>query len=251
MQTPGAVVYVVSSNLSKRQELEDLFASYGIRVVSFHSPAAYSAKGHNDAACLVLGLNILDDSGLEFQMALTERHAPPVVFVADHADPVSCVRAVKNGAVDILIGPLEPADLMSSVQAAFVRDQQSRNETTERTALMSRWRTLTPREMEVFHHTVAGLLNKQAAAELGVAENTYQVHRGRVMRKMKADSLADLVRMSTKLEPILRQDAQAIPVISRPVMRHEDLFAPIPLRGRAFQTSLGTRFTGSPVMRHC
>jgi FixJ family two-component response regulator len=92
---------------------------------------------------------------------------------------------------------------LASVDLAFARDRRFRRERLERVSLLTRWRTLTPRETEVFHHAVAGLLNKQAAAELGVAENTYQAHRGRVMKKMEANSLADLVRMSMKLEPIL------------------------------------------------
>jgi DNA-binding CsgD family transcriptional regulator len=94
--------------------------------------------------------------------------------------------------------------LRAAVELAFAQDRQNREERIERISLLTRWRTLTPTETEVFHHTVAGLLNKQAAAELGIAENTYQVHRGRVMKKMEANSLADLVRMSTKLEPILQ-----------------------------------------------
>jgi FixJ family two-component response regulator len=112
---------------------------------------------------------------------------------------------MKNGAIDFLIEPVDYDQLMAAVDFAFVEDLNKRKELLERTSLLVRWQTLTPRETEVFHHTVAGLLNKQAASELGVAENTYQVHRGRVMRKMKANSLADLVRMSTKLEPILQK----------------------------------------------
>src|SRR5262249_29044520 len=118
------------------------------------------------------------------------------------------VRAMKNGAIDFLIEPVDYGQLLATVQFAFTEDLNNRNDRIERTCLLTRWQSLTPREREVFHHTVAGLLNKQAAEELGVAENTYQVHRGRVMRKMKANSLADLVRMSEKLEPILRKPCQ-------------------------------------------
>jgi FixJ family two-component response regulator len=112
---------------------------------------------------------------------------------------------MKNGAIDFLTDPIDYQQLMAAVELAFIEDLKNRNERIERSALLARWQSLTPRETEVFQHTVAGLLNKQAASELGVAENTYQVHRGRVMRKMQANSLADLVRMSTKLEPILRK----------------------------------------------
>ena len=126
-------------------------------------------------------------------------------YMAAQRDPVSVVRAMKNGAIDFLIEPVDYDQLMAAVECAFVEDLNKRKEHLERTSLLVRWQSLTPRETEVFHHTVAGLLNKQAAWELGVAENTYQVHRGRVMRNMKANSLADLVRMSTKLEPILQK----------------------------------------------
>lgn len=130
--------------------------------------------------------------------------------MAAQGDPASVVRAMKNGAIDFLIEPVDCNQLIADVEFAFVEDLNKRKELLERRSLLERWHTLTPREKEVFHHTVAGLLNKQAAAELGVAENTYQVHRGRVMRKMKANSLADLVRMSTKLELIFRILAKKI-----------------------------------------
>jgi FixJ family two-component response regulator len=115
---------------------------------------------------------------------------------------------MKNGAIDFLIEPVDYDQLMAAVEFAFVEDLNKRKELLERASLLERWQSLTPREKEVFNHTVAGLLNKQAAWELGVAENTYQVHRGRVTRKMKANSLADLVRMSTKLEPILQKPCE-------------------------------------------
>ena len=109
---------------------------------------------------------------------------------------------MKNGAVDFMIEPLDYGQLMAAVEFAFAMDRRNRDERFERIALLACWKSLTPREAEVFRYTTAGYLNKQGAGELGIAENTYQVHRRRVMRKMKANSLADLVRMSTKLEPI-------------------------------------------------
>jgi FixJ family two-component response regulator len=201
MQSTGTVVYVVSSDLTKEQSLKELVRLHGVDVVSFHSAAAYIAAKRNDQmACLIVDLNLSDISGLEFQRSLAGTGAPPVIFVTAHGDVASCVRAVKDGAIDVLLEPVDPMALLASVELAFARDRRSRSARLERFSLLTRWRTLTPRETEVFHHTVAGLLNKQAAAELGVAENTYQVHRGRVMRKMQANSLADLVRMSVKLE---------------------------------------------------
>jgi FixJ family two-component response regulator len=121
---------------------------------------------------------------------------------------------MKNGAIDFLIEPIDYIQLIADVELAFREDLRKRKELVETKSLLVRWQTLTPRETQVFHHTVAGLLNKQAADELGVAENTYQVHRGRVMRKMKAGSLAELVRMSTKLEPILQRPHEKDSVLS-------------------------------------
>jgi DNA-binding CsgD family transcriptional regulator len=135
---------------------------------------------------------------------------------------------------------LEPVDygkLMTAVELALSEDQKNRNERVELASLLARWWSLTPRETEVFHYTVAGLLNKQAAAELGVAENTYQVHRGRVMRKMKANSLADLVRMSTKLEPILPSPRQRRTCYGTSVV--------IPSRTREYEVHSGSNVPSS------
>jgi FixJ family two-component response regulator len=123
---------------------------------------------------------------------------------------------MKNGAIDFLVEPVDYSQLMADVEFAFVEDLNKRKEFLELTSLLARWNSLTPREKEVFHHTVAGLLNKQAAYELGIAENTYQVHRGRVMRKMEADSLADLVRMSTRLKPILERRHESERIVQAP-----------------------------------
>jgi FixJ family two-component response regulator len=201
MQSTGTVVYVVSSDLRTKQSITELIRLHGVDVISFNSASAYiAAKRDDQMACLIVDLNLSDISGLEFQQRLAGTGAPPFIFVTAYGDTASCVRAIKNGAIDVLLEPVDPTALLASVELAFARDQRSRSAHLERASLLTRWRTLTPRETEVFHHTVAGLLNKQAAAELGVAENTYQVHRGRVMRKMQANSLADLVRMSVKLE---------------------------------------------------
>jgi len=165
---------------------------------------------------LILDLVLPDIDGLEMQDRLVGSGAPPVIFVTAHGDPASAVRAMKNGAIDFLVEPIDFDELIAAVQRALLEDLKTRTDCIERTCLLTRWQSLTPREMEVFHHTVAGLLNKQAAAELGIAENTFQVHRGRVMRKMKAQSLADLVRMATTLESSFRKPC------------HEEVVAPHP-----------------------
>src|SRR5499426_1912353 len=206
MQSEKPVVHIVSNDSSGTRKLNQFFVSRGLDVVAFRTAAEYIvAKRDDRPACLILDLILPDLDGLEIQRRLVGSGAPPIVFVTAQRDPISVVRAMKNGAIDFLIEPVDYDQLMAAVELAFAEDLKRRVELVERNSLLIRWQTLTPRETEVFHHTVAGLLNKQAAWELGVAENTYQVHRGRVMRKMKAGSLAELVRMSTKLEPILRK----------------------------------------------
>jgi FixJ family two-component response regulator len=204
MRFQETIVHIVRNDPAGTQSLKDFFVSKGLSVVTFRTAAEYLAAARDDRpTCLILDLSLPDLNGLEIQSRLADKGAPPVIFVAAHGDPISAVRAMKNGAIDFLIDPIDYQQLMTAVELAFAEDLERQNERIELASLLARWRSLTPRETEVFHYTVAGLLNKQAASELGVAENTYQVHRGRVMRKMKANSLADLVRMSTKLEPIL------------------------------------------------
>jgi FixJ family two-component response regulator len=206
MRFAQTIVHLVRNDLAGIKRLTEFFTSKGVNVATFRTAAEYMAARRDDRpTCLVLDLILPDIPGLEIQTSLIGSGAPPVVFVTAHGNPVSVVRAMKNGAIDFLIEPFDQPQLMAAVEFAFAQDQKNRTERIESTALLTRWKSLTPRETQVFHHTVSGLLNKQAAAELGVAENTYQVHRGRVMRKMKANSLADLVRMSTILEPNLQK----------------------------------------------
>jgi FixJ family two-component response regulator len=203
------IVHIVRADPVGTKNLKEFFVSKGLSVVTFRSAAEYmSAQRDDRSTCLILDLILPDANGLDLQSRLASSGAPPVIFVTADGDPISVVRAMKNGAIDFMLEPVDYGQLMAAVQLAFAEDLKNRNEHIELTTLLAGWRSLTPRETEVFHYTVAGLLNKQAAAELGVAENTYQVHRGRVMRKMKANSLADLVRMSTKLESILPKPYQ-------------------------------------------
>ena len=205
MRFPETIVHLVRADRGETTRLSDFLRSKGMSVAAFGTGAEYIAAGRDDRpACLILDLVLPDIDGLEMQSRLAGSGAPPVIFVTRQGDPVSVVRAMKNGAIDFLIEPVDFDHLVASIERALLEDLKSRIDRMERACLLTRWRTLTPREAEVFHHTVAGLLNKQAAAALGVTENTYQVHRGRVMRKMKAQSLADLVRMATTLEPMLR-----------------------------------------------
>ena len=224
MQFEEPVVQIVSNDSTGTKRLTHFFQSKGLSVAWFRTAAKYFVAQRDDRpACLILDLALPDVDGLEIQSRLAGSGAPPVVFVTAQRDPISVVRAMKNGAIDFLIEPVDYDQLMAAVELAFAEDLNKRKELLERTSLLARWQTLTPRETEVFHHTVAGLLNKQAADELGVAENTYQVHRGRVMRKMKANSLADLVRMSTKLEPILRKPQERDAAQRQPFRKAENL----------------------------
>ena len=230
------VVHLVRSDSAETNTLTELFVSKGIGVVTFRTATEYVAARRDERpTCLILDLILPDANGLEVQSRLVGTGAPPIIFVTANGDPISVVRAMKNGAIDLMLEPVDCRQLMTAVEVAFAEDLKNRNQHIERASLLTRWRTLTPRETEVFQHTVAGLLNKQAAAELGVAENTYQVHRGRVMRKMKANSLADLVRMSTKLEPILPKPCQRKPATRQQLWPLERPTSTIPARDREYQ----------------
>jgi FixJ family two-component response regulator len=201
----AAVVHVVSSDPARITRLTQLFSSLAMSVRVFKTAADYIANAVPDRiSCVILDLVLPDLDGLEVQNRLAGKDGPPVVFLSAHGDLHSGVRAMKNGAIDFLVEPFDFARLLAAVELAFAQDSKNRQERVERACLLRRWDSLTPREQDVFVFTVAGFLNKQAAAELGITENTFQVHRGRVMRKMKANSLADLVRMSTRLESLSR-----------------------------------------------
>jgi len=198
------IVHVVCSDTARANSLAQFFASRSVGVDVFTTAAEYIADARPDRiACVILDLNLPDIGGLEVQSKLADSAGPPVIFVTARGDLNSGVRAMKNGAVDFMIEPIDYNRLLSAVESAFARERSNRRERSELLSLLRRWDSLTPREQDVFQFTVAGFLNKQAAAELGITENTFQVHRGRVMRKMKAESLADLVRMSTRLESLV------------------------------------------------
>jgi FixJ family two-component response regulator len=145
-------------------------------------------------------------SGLELQSQIADSFHPPIVFISGHGDIPSCVRALKAGAVDFLTKPFSEGALVDAVRLAITRDAQDRASRAELIVLRERHRLLTPREREVLPLVVSGLLNKQAAAELGISEVTLQIHRSKVMRKMAAESLADLVRIAALLGvPLVRR----------------------------------------------
>jgi FixJ family two-component response regulator len=201
------IVYVVDDDVRVREALRELFTSAGVASATFGSVAEYVAyQKHDLPACLILDVELPNISGLDFQRQLGDAYHPPIIFITGHGDIPSSVRAIKAGAVDFLAKPFSQLDLMAAVDAAITRDRHARLEKAERARLQQRYSSLTPRESQVLPLIVSGLLNKQAAAELGISEVTLQIHRSRIMQKMAADSFADLVRMAGQLQiPLERQ----------------------------------------------
>jgi FixJ family two-component response regulator len=209
MGSDDHIVYVVDDDVRMRESLLELFNSLGVASLTFGSVPEYLAYQKPDLpACLILDVELPDISGLDFQRQLGDAYHPPIVFITGHGDIPSSVRAIKAGAVDFLAKPFSQLDLMAAVDAAIVRDRQARLERTERARLQQRYSSLTPRESQVLPLIVSGLLNKQAAAELGISEVTLQIHRSRIMQKMAADSFADLVRMAGQLNIALGRRKQ-------------------------------------------
>lgn len=199
--TDAATVHIVDDDTSLREALGSLLRSVGIETRGYESVAAFLAGGPADrAGCLLLDVRLPGTSGLDFQEQLEGLGILlPVVFMTGHGDIPMSVRAMKAGAVDFLPKPFRDQDLLDAVSGAIERDRRQRAERAEIAGLAERFGTLSPREREVMALVTAGRLNKQVAGDLGLSEITVKIHRGSAMRKMGAQSLADLVRMSEAL----------------------------------------------------
>jgi FixJ family two-component response regulator len=194
-------VFVVDDDPRICEALSELLSSMDHHVVVFRSASEYLRSPKPDLpTCLILDVQLPDTNGLDLQRQLSGGDHPPIVFITGYGDIPSSVRAMKAGAIDFLPKPFAREHLLRAVTEALDRDAKARLLRAELAQLKRRFALLTRRESEVLPWLVAGFLNKQAAAELGISEVTFQIHRGQVMRKMAAGSLAELVRMAGKLE---------------------------------------------------
>src|SRR6266576_1823347 len=198
---PHRVVYVIDDDIYRREAHKSPFNSVGLHVEAFGSAPEFFGKKLPDAAiCLVVDVRLPGLSGLDFQAELTKVNIDvPIIFITGHGDIAMTVKAMKAGAVEFLTKPFRDQDLLDAAKLALEKDEARRKRQKTTSIVRSLFESLTPREQEVIRLVTAGLMNKQIAAEMGVSEITVKVHRGNVMRKMKANSLADLVRMADML----------------------------------------------------
>ena len=208
------IVFVVDDDISVRESLELLIRTAGWGVETFRSATDFLAYPRTDVpCCLVLDVSLPDLNGLELQQRLDDRRELPIVFITGHGDIPMSVRAMKAGATEFLTKPFQDDALLDAVRGAIERSTAALSRETELKTLRESYAALSRREREVMGLVVSGLLNKQVGGELGISEITVKAHRGRMMRKMKADSLADLVNMaaSLRLAPAPRRDRPAVP----------------------------------------
>jgi FixJ family two-component response regulator len=195
------IVFVVDDDSSMREAVQDLIASVGLEARGFASPREFLEADRPDApACLVLDVRLPGASGLNFQQELARSgNAIPIIFITGHGDIPMSVRAIKAGAVEFLTKPFRDQELLDAINAGIERNRAQRREAVIVDDLRRRYASLTPREREIIALVIVGRMNKQIADDLGVSEVTVKVHRGQIMRKMRAKSLPELVRMGDVL----------------------------------------------------
>jgi FixJ family two-component response regulator len=198
----ASIVFIVDDDASVRRSIQDLLSSVALRSEAFATPQEFlDSKRADCPGCLVLDVRLPGMSGLDFQRALAEAGISiPIIFITGHGDVPMSVQAMKSGAVEFLMKPFRPQELLDAVQQALDGDRKLRKKRQETAKVRNRYETLTSREREVMELVVSGLLNKQIAAEIGTGEHTVKIHRGHVMQKMKADSLPALIRMADTLK---------------------------------------------------